>query len=246
MTRTAVAALALAVLAGCVGGMPKVPATPDAVLARAQEYQQKGKYVQAAALYQQFLERYAGHERADFAQFMLAETHFADGDYAQAAVDYQIVISSYGYSDYVDDALFKSGVCYWKQSPRPQRDQQKTMDALNRFNQYQQTFATGKHITEVDQYVREIHEKLAGKDYAAARWYFRQKNGAAAMVYCDKIIENYPDNRYYAMALYMKGDILLRRGQNEEAIKQFTRVLEYPEDLPVKRDAEAKIREARR
>jgi outer membrane protein assembly factor BamD len=244
--RALVAGMLAAVLAGCIGGMPKVPATPEAVLERAQDYQQRGKSLQAAALYTQFLERYAGHDRADFAQFMLAETHFEDHDYALAAVEYQIVISNYGYSEYVDDALFKIGVCNWKESPREQRDQQKSLDALSRFNQYRQTFPEGDHAAEVEKYVKEINEKLARKEYAAAHWYFRQRNGAAALIYCDKIIDNYPDNRYWAQALLLKGDILLRRGQNEEAIRQFTRVLEYPEDLSIKQQAEAKIREARR
>jgi outer membrane protein assembly factor BamD len=239
-------ALAAAVLAGCVGGMPKVPATPDAVLERAQDYQRRGKRIQAAALYQEFLDRYAGHERADFAQFMLAETHFADRDYAIAAVEYQVLITNYGYSEYVDDALFKMGVCYWEESPRAERDQQKSIDALNRFNQYRQTFPEGEHRAEVEEYVRKIHEKLARKEYDAARWYFRQKNGEAALIYCEKIIANYPDNRYWARALLLKGDILVRRGQNEEAIRQFTRVVENPVDPSLQREAEAKIREARR
>jgi outer membrane protein assembly factor BamD len=239
-------AAVLVVVSGCVGGMPKVPATPDAVLERAQDYQKRGKNVQAAALYQQFLERYAGHDRADFAQYMLAETHFADGDYALAAVEYQVLISNYGYSEYVDDALFKTGVCYWKESPRVQRDQQKSFDALSRFNQYRQTFPDGEYADQVERYVREINEKLARKEYAAARWYYRQKNGSAAMIYCDKIIESYPDNRYWAQALLLKGDILVRRGQNEEAIRQFTRVLDFPGDAGLRHQAEEKIRGARR
>lgn len=246
MRRALAVAVGTALVAGCVGGMPKVPATPDAVLERAQDYQRRGKNIQAAALYQEFLERYAGHERADFAQFMLAETHYADGDYAIAAVEYQVVIGNYGYSEYVDDALFKVGVCYWKEAPRAERDQQKSIDALSRFNQYRQTFPEGEHAPEVEKYVREINERLARKEYDAARWYFRQKNGTAALIYCDKIIENYPDNPYWARALLLKGDILLRRGQNEDAIRQYTRVLENPDDSALKRDAEAKIREARR
>lgn len=245
MRRALGVALACAVLAGCVGGMPKVPATPDAVLERAQDYQGRGKRIQAAALYHQFLERYAGHERADFAQFMLAETHFEDGDYALAAAEYQILISNYGYSEYVDDALFKTGLCFWKESPRVQRDQQKSIDALNRFNQYRQTFPDGQHTAEVEGYIRAINEKLAHKEFAAARWYYRQKNGTAAIIHCDKIIERHPGNRYWAEALLLKGDILLRRGENEEAIRQFTRALEYPDDPALQRAAEAKIREAR-
>ena len=59
-------------LVGCAGGMPKVPATPPAVLERADDYLRRGKEREAIALYTQFIERYAGHERADYAQFQLA------------------------------------------------------------------------------------------------------------------------------------------------------------------------------
>jgi outer membrane protein assembly factor BamD len=244
--RVAVACVAALFLSSCVGGVPKVPATPDAVLARADEYSKKGKTIQAAALYQAFLERYAGHDRADYAQFMLAQTHFDSGDYQLAFVEYQVVMSNYSYSEYVGDALFQTGVCDWKQSPKVQRDQQKTTEALGRFSQYLQTFPDGPRSKEAKQYIRQINEKLAQKAYIAARWYYRQKNGKAAMIYCDKIIDSYPENRYWAQALYMKGDILLRRGQKDDAVAQFTRVLEYPGDLPVKHDAEARIKEARK
>jgi hypothetical protein len=38
----------------------------------------------------------------------------------------------------------------------------------------------------------------------------------------------------------------VRRGQNEEAIRQFTRVLDFPGDAGIRHQAEEKIREARR
>jgi outer membrane protein assembly factor BamD len=157
-----------------------------------------------------------------------------------------VVITGYGYSEYVDDALFKTGLCYWKESPRVQRDQQKTTDALSRFSQYRQTFPDGEYAEQVDTYIKQINEKLAQKAFGAARWYFHQKNGTATIVYCDKIIENYPDNRYWARALLLKGDVLLKRGQNEQAIEQFTRVVENPQDPALKREAEERIRSARR
>ncbi len=238
--------LLVVLLAGCVGGASKIPGTPDAVLARADQYFNKGNNVRAATLYQQFVERYAGHDRADYAQFMLAESHFRGHDYPVASIEYQVLISNYGYSEYVDDALFEMGVCAWRQSPRAERDQTKTQEALSRFNQYLQTYPDGPHAQEAKDYIRRINEKLAKKAYTAARWYYRQKNGKAAMIYCDKVIDDYPDNRYWAEALYLKGDILLRRGEKEEAIRQFTQVLAYPEDLPVKRLAQSKLKEARR
>ena len=241
-----VVAIALAAgLAACAGGVPKVPATPEAILERADDYYRRGKNLQAVSLYEKFLERYVGHERADYAQFKLADSYLKGEQYELAAVEYQVLITNYGYSEWVDDALFSIGVCYWRLAPRSARDQQKSTDALSRFNQYLQTYPDGPHVPEARGYVREINARLAEKALTAARWYYRRHEARAALVYCDKVIDNYPENPSWVQAVYLKGLILLDRGQNEEAIAQFTRVLEYPGDMSLKHDAEVQIKRAR-
>jgi outer membrane protein assembly factor BamD len=230
---------------GCAGGMPKVPASPQAVLDRADDYFKRGKEREAIALYTQFLERYPGHERADYAQFRLAETQFKMRDYALAAVDYQLLINNYGYSEYVDDAVIQMGICAWNEAPKYPRDQQKSAEALSRFNQFLLTYPTSLRASEARDYVRQVNERLAEKAYSSAKWYYRQGEPKAAMVYCEKIIREYPDNEFWADALLLKGQILIDRGDNEGAIKQFTQVIAYPGDLPQKRDAERLIKEAR-
>jgi outer membrane assembly lipoprotein YfiO len=230
--------------ASCAGGMSKVPAKPDDVLARADELLARGKHLQAVALYQKFLENYVGHERADYAQYKLGESYLEGEEYELAAVEYQVLITNYGYSEWVDDAIFQTGVCLWREAPRSQRDQQKSIDALSRFNQFLQTYPAHPRASDARSYVRQINARLAEKTLTSAHYYYRRKEPKAALVYCDKVIDNYPENRYWAEAIYLKGVILLDRGQNEEAIAQFTRLLEYP-DEGLKRDAEAQIKQAR-
>lgn len=232
-------------VAGCVGGMPKVPATPAGVLERADDYHKRGKEREAIALYTQFLDRYPGHDRADYAQYQLAESHFQAREYALAAVEYQILVSNYGYSEWVDDALFQMGVCNWREAPKYPRDQQKANEALSRFNQFLQIYPDSPRASEARTYVREIHARLAQKAYSAAKWYYRQREPKAALVYCEKIIREYPDNEYWAEALLLKGQILVDRGDTEGAIQQFTQVIAYPGDLPQKKEAERRIKEAR-
>ncbi|MCI0453254.1 MAG: outer membrane protein assembly factor BamD [Candidatus Latescibacteria bacterium] len=243
--RRAGVALALVAVAGCVGGMPKVPATPAGVLERADDYHKRGKEREAIALYTQFLDRYPGHDRADYAQYQLAESHFQAREYALAAVEYQILVSNYGYSEWVDDALFQMGVCNWREAPKYPRDQQKANEALSRFNQFLQIYPDSPRASEARIYVREIHARLAQKAYSAAKWYYRQREPKAALVYCEKIIREYPDNEYWAEALLLKGQILVDRGDTEGAIQQFTQVIAYPGDLPQKKEAERRIKEAR-
>ena len=245
MRRRIAAAIALAwLLSSCAGGMPKVPAKPDDVLARADEQLKKGKHLQAVALYQKFLENFVGHERADYAQFKLGESYLEGEEFDLAAVEYQVLITNYGYSEWVDDAIFQTGVCMLRQAPRSERDQQKAIDALSRFNQFLQTYPDHPRVPDARAYVRQINARLAEKSLTSARWYYRRREPLAALVYCDKVIDNYPDNTYWAEAVYLKGLILIDRGQNEEAIAQFTRLLEYPDDK-LKRDAAEQIKRAR-
>jgi outer membrane protein assembly factor BamD len=233
------------VLSSCAGGVSKVPATPEAVLKRADEYFNKGKDMQAVALYQKFLESYVGHERADYAQYKLAESYLHGEQYELAAVEYQVLITNYGYSEWVDDAIYQTGVCYWKEAARAERDQQKALDALSRFTQFLTTYPDNPRVPAAKECVRQINERLALKSLESARWYYRRKEPKAALVYCEKVINNYPDNKHWEEAMFLKGVILIDRAQDQEAIEQFTRLIEATKDPGMKRDAEAQIKKAR-
>ena len=237
--------LVVLLLASCAGGVTKIPATPEAVLKRADDYFNKGKSVPAAEMYQKFLESYVGNERADYAQYKLAESYLQGHNYDLAAVEYQVVITNYGYSEWVDDAVFQTGVCYWKEAARAERDQQKSLDALSRFTQFLTTYPDNPRVPAAREYVRQINERLAFKSLESARWYYRRREPKAAMVYCDRVIDNYPDNKYWEQAMYLKGLILIDRAQNDQAIEQFTKLIAATKDDAMKHDAEDQIKRAR-
>jgi len=197
------------------------------------------------ALYQKFLESYVGHERADYAQYKLAESYLQGEQYELAAVEYQVLITNYGYSEWVDDAIYQTGVCYWKEAARAERDQQKALDALSRFTQFLTTYPDNPRVPAAKECVRQINERLALKSLESARWYYRRKEPKAALVYCEKVINNYPDNKHWEEAMFLKGVILIDRAQDQEAIEQFTRLIEATKDPGMKRDAEAQIKKAR-
>jgi outer membrane protein assembly factor BamD len=232
-------------LGGCAGKVSRIPATPESVLKRADDYFNRGKHVQAADLYQKFLQSYVGNERADYAQYKLAESYLQGKEYDLAAVEYQVLITNYGYSEWVDDAIFQTGVCYWREAPRAERDQQKALDALSRFQQFLTTFPDNPRAPAARDYVRQINARLAEKSLESARWYYGRKEPKAALVYCDKVIDNYPENKFWEQAMYLKGIILVDRAEDKEAIEQFTRLIEATKDEALKRDAQAQIKRVR-
>ncbi|MDH3197590.1 MAG: outer membrane protein assembly factor BamD [Candidatus Krumholzibacteria bacterium] len=242
---TLAAALAAAWLTGCAGSLPSIPDTPAAVMAKADALFDRESYFQASELYRAFLERYPGDDRSDAAQFRLAESYFRDGEYELASVEYQILLANYGYSSHAPEALYRIGVCFWEQAPKAVRDQQKSYDALAKFEQFIQTFPEHPLVPEAQDYVRRVHRRLAEKAMIALRWYYKRGRFQATLIYCDKIIDSYPDNEFYVEALYLKGTILFAFGEVDEAVQLFSRVMAWPEDLRVKAYAEEKLKEAR-
>jgi outer membrane assembly lipoprotein YfiO len=225
-------------LPACTAGIPKIPPLPDQIIEQGDAYYQRKKYFQAQELYKAFLQKYAGDDRSDYAQFRLAESYFADGEYPLAAVEYRVLVSNYGYSDYVDDAFFKEALCLYEQSQRAQLDQTKTYDALAKLRQFEQVFNKSPLVPEAQKYIDKIKQKLAHKEFENAMFYYDRKRYRSAGIYFDKVIENYDGNDYWARALYFKARILMKNGEQQEAARLLSQVMAYPQDVDVKADAQ--------
>jgi outer membrane protein assembly factor BamD len=227
-----------AVLLSCAAGIPSIPNSPEAVIAKGEDFFNRGKYFQARELFKSFLEKYPGHDLSDKAQFYVAECYFNDKEYPLAAVEYRVLVSNYGYSEYVDDAFFKTALCAYKQSPRADLDQSKSFEAISLFEQFIRTFPKSPLVEKAHEYINELHKKLAEKDFKNGYYYYKRKRYDSALIYFNKVIEKYPGNEFWLRTLYYKGNILLARGETDEAKECFSLIARYPGDSEIKRDAE--------
>ena len=238
--------LLLLAVAGCAGGVPRVPNSAQAILERGDAYFDRKMYYHSQEMYKAFLQRYPGDDRSDYAQFKLGESLYNGKEYALAAVEYHLLTNNYGYSEYVDDAYYKEALCFFHQALKPPLDQSKREQALERLERFVTVFPQSDLVPEAQKHIAMVHEKLAEKAFSTARFYDKNKRLSSALIYYDKIIDEYPNNEYWAMACYFKGMILLRRGESDEAIQMFSRVLNYPDDVGVKRDARREMERLRK
>ena len=235
-----------AIAIGCAGGIPSIPNSPQGILERGDAYFARKMYFHSQGMYKAFLQRYPGDDQSDYAQFKLAESLYNGKEYGLAAVEYHLMVNNYGYSEYVDDAYYKEALCFYHQGLKPRLDQSKREDALERLERFVTVFPQSDLVPDAQEHIRLIHKKLAEKAFANARFYDKNKRYRSAIIYYDKIIDKYPNNRYWPLALYFKGVILLRRGENDEAIRLFSKVLNYPEEVGVKRDAKREMERLRK
>ncbi|HVO76971.1 MAG TPA: outer membrane protein assembly factor BamD [Candidatus Bathyarchaeia archaeon] len=231
---------AAAILVASCGG----PYTPKKInvasdkLAVADRLFDRHEYGRSALEYKDFLATFAGDERGDYAQFRLAESYRLDGEYALAEVEYQILINDYGYSEYVDDAFYLEGLCSFRQSPRAERDQTKTYEALDRLNRFLQLFPTSPRVPEARETIREIHLKLGKKDFTSAKLYFSKKEYTASLVYLNKVIALDSETVWGARSMYYKARIEETRRDQVAAAADYQRALAVKEAFPERQDAE--------
>ena len=242
-TNLALLGVALAALAVSCGGpyKPKRIELPDRKLALADRLFEKGDYGKAAVEYKDFLATFAGDERSDYAQFRLADSYRLDEQYALAAVEYRILVSDYGYSEYVDDAFFLEAVCAFRQANRPERDQTKSHEALNRVNRFLQIFPTSPRRGEAEELRLAIHERLGKKDFLNAKLYYSMGRHEAALIYFDKVISSFPSTVWARRSHFYRGMIMKERGEREEAIRSLETLLGSPNDLPERDEAAAAL-----
>ncbi|MFH1755690.1 MAG: outer membrane protein assembly factor BamD [Candidatus Latescibacterota bacterium] len=244
--RRIVSAVFILILMSCAGGMPSIPKQPEALLQKGIDHFDRGKYFQAQELFKAFLSTYPGHDRGDYAQFMLAESYFKDDEYPLATVEYRIVISDYSYSEYVDDAFLGEAKCFYEQAPKSQLDQSRSFEALSRLRQFAITFATSPLMEEANGYIFKIHEKLAEKDLKNARFYLRRKVNRSAKIYLDKVISDYPGNDFWATAMYYRGMLFVEDGDTASAAGMFEKVVNYPKELDITGEAKVELERLRR
>ena len=247
--RIAFVILAIAALAASSCGGPYTPKRLSVAadkLALADRLFDRGSYRGAAAEYKDFGATFAGDERSDYAQFRLAESYRLDEEYSLAEVEYRILINDYGYSEFVDDAFFLEAVCGFRQSPRYERDQTKSLQSLDRLNRFVQMFPSSPRLEEARAMIREVQEKLGRKDFASAKLYYSKKRYDASLVYLRKIIEMYPETVWAARSRFYRAAIAETKGDAAGAIEDYRSVLASRDAIPEKQDAEKRLRSLER
>jgi tol-pal system protein YbgF len=91
---------------------PRPSGSPVDLYRRSLESLRAGHHEEAIAGFHEFLQRHAGHELADNAQYWLGECSYDRKDYVTAAREFRRVVDRYPQGNKVPDALLKLGYSY--------------------------------------------------------------------------------------------------------------------------------------
>jgi outer membrane protein assembly factor BamD len=192
----------------------------------------KKKYPKARTYYSYLYENYPNDPLGRRALLRVADTYFAQSDavnLVEAQYKYRDFINRYPGSDRADYAMLQIAMISYKQMERPDRDQQKTREALEKLNDMIRAFPNSALRPEADRRRDEVLDRLAQHEQIVARYYIKRHSYTAAVQRLNFIVEQYPNYHGRAGVFYDLGNALSGLGRNAEARLYYERVIsEFP------------------
>lgn len=233
--------LALA-LAGCRGGRGNlapvidpelVNLTKEEAFQRGETLYDTGKYQRSRKFYAHVYENYPNDPLGRRSLLRVADTYFGQGgvlNLVEAQYKYRDFINRYPGSEFADYAMLQIAMVSYKQMERPDRDQTKTRETVDKFREMLTAFPNSKHRPEAEERLQEALDRLAKHEHIVARFYMHRGNYEAAITRLNGIVDTYPQYAERDATFYDLGSALQSLGRTGEARLYYERVVaEFPE-----------------
>jgi outer membrane protein assembly factor BamD len=184
----------------------------------AESYYTNGKYKKALKLMEQIVPVYRGKPQAEKLMFMYANTFYQLEDYYLAGYQFERFVLSYGKSDSVEVAAYRSAESYYELSPRYSLDQEDTYKGLEKLQEFINAYPDSEYRDLANIKVMELSEKLQKKDIEVAKQYLKigETSGTykSAIEAFDNFILDHPGSKYRPDAYYGKFEAAYRLAIN--------------------------------
>lgn len=201
---------------------------PAVKLSLATKLYDEGKYQKAIRLFEQVIPNYRGKPQGERLFFMNGMAYYNTKQYYLAGYQLETFASNYPRSEKVEEASFLSAVSYAKLSPRHTLDQADTFKAIDKFQNFINTYPNSIHMPEANKIAKELREKIERKVYENAILYNKiarfSADHMAAITTLDNFIEDYPGTPYKEDAMYYKFDSAYKLAMNSVERKKLERL----------------------
>ena len=167
---------------------------------------EKGKYDKAIRLFEQIAPSYKGKPQAEKLFYMYSQAYYKTEQYYLAGFQFESFASSYPKSEKQEEALFLGAKCFTKLSPVYSLDQTDTDKAVDKLQNFIDTFPNSIYLSEANAMVKELRNKIEKKAFENAKQYNTISDFKAAQIALDNFISDFPGTIYKEEALYYKLD----------------------------------------
>lgn len=163
---------------------------------KAVEYYNANDYKHAISLFQDLVYIYRGTSKGDELYYYYAKSSFADLDYEMATHYFRNIYEQYPRSRYAEEAQFMVGLCYYKDSPKPQLDQEISRKAIDAFQLFINLYPYSSRVDEATILIDELNEKIVYKSFLNARLYYDMGYFKSAVIALNNSLIDFPNTKY--------------------------------------------------
>ena len=207
--------------------------TKEQAFERGEDHFNRRKFARARTYYTHVYENYPNDPLGRRSLLRIADTYYEQGDpvnLVEAQYKYRDFINRYPTSEQADYAMLRIAMCSYKQMEKPDRDQAKTKEAVEKFNDMLKTFPKSALREEAEARRQESLDRLARHEHIVAKFYMKRRSYNAAVQRLNYLIDTYPNYADRAAAFFDLGTSLSELGRKGEARLYFERVVtEFPQ-----------------
>ncbi|MGH9362900.1 MAG: outer membrane protein assembly factor BamD, partial [Thermoanaerobaculia bacterium] len=129
---------------------------------------------------------------AENALMEVARYYFQKQEYAEAELVFDRLIRDYPASVWSESAEYQLALSVFRQVRGVDYDQEALRKARSKFNAYLSHHPRGSHVEEAREFLRRISEMEGEHDLRIARYYLRESQPQAAMLYLSSVMYHNP------------------------------------------------------
>ncbi len=191
----------------------------DELYSEASDAMERGRYVEAARLFEEVERQHPYSQWATRAELMAAFAYYRAGRYDESIIALDRFIELHPGSEEVDYALYLRALCYYEQISDVARDQAMTQEALNAFDVLVRRFPDSRYTRDASLKRDLVLDHLAGKEMEIGRYYLNRNEVNAAMNRFRTVVRDYQTTTHVPEALHRLTEIYMRLGLRDEAIR---------------------------
>jgi outer membrane protein assembly factor BamD len=215
---------------------------PEKKFAYALKLYDEKDYSRALQLFDQLMGAMRATDKAQKIYYKQAYCYYYSKDYTMAAYYFKRYSSNFPNTREAEECTFMSAFCSTQNSPEYSLDQTSTRDALKELQSFINTYPDSKRISECNDLIDKMREKLETKDYRIAMMYYRMEDYVAAITSFNNILKDYPETQkkeeilfliFKSYNKYALESIITKK--RERIMKAFTAYNEFTTSFPSSR-----------
>ncbi|MFA6560917.1 MAG: outer membrane protein assembly factor BamD [Verrucomicrobiia bacterium] len=150
----------------------------------------------AVEIYEKVIKNAPYSDIAPSAQMAIGYAREKQKKFDEAVAAYQKLIEKYPRSSLAEEAYFNIGLAYYRAATRSEYDQGYANKAVDAFNEYRAKFPGGSKLDIAREHITKVQTDQARGLFEVARFYDKQKELTAALVYYNELIARHPKSSY--------------------------------------------------